>query len=295
MACVDCGTEAILNPLTNKPRRMRGHVEAPNKPHLREVKHAQHRDLLRCLPLLVGAPPADYDARTLGFIGPVKDQAQCGSCWDFSGTFVAETAQYKAGVLIPDGSQALSEEYTLDCGKNGGCNGDDNTTVLAWAKETGLPLTSAYGPYTAGSGRTGQCKFSGGMKLYKVDDWGFAAAGGGQGVTPAADIKAAIMAYGCVGCSVAADDAFEAWGESGASFDKPFKGSGSHSVDHDVALVGWHDDASLPGGGYWIMRNSWGSSWGVGGYMAIAYSANVIGGEAVWAVVKGGGPVPWLF
>ena len=33
----------------------------------------------------------------------------------------------------------LSEEYTLSCGRNGGCGGDDNTTVLDWAKATGLP------------------------------------------------------------------------------------------------------------------------------------------------------------
>src|SRR5205823_2027288 len=109
------------------------------------------------------------------------------SSWNFSGTGVVEIALVKAGRLRLD--QPLSEQYTMDCGSNGGCNGDDNTTVLEWAKKTGLPLTSEYGPYQADSGR---CKSAAGQ-LYKVHDWGFVDHSGYNTVSDTALVKAAIM------------------------------------------------------------------------------------------------------
>ncbi len=204
------------------------------------------------------------------------------SCWDFSGTFVVESAFYKAGILKPDGSQALSEEYTLSCGRNGGCNGDDNTTVLADAKAHGLPLSSAYGPYDVGSGSPSRCRWTPNMTLYKLTDWGFADSNGGQGVTKVQDIKNCVAYYGCVGCAIAADDSF-----MNAPAGQVFKGSGSTQIDHDVAIVGWDDNV-----GAWIMRNSWGPSWCEQGYIRIAYGANEVGTESVFAFVTAPAPVP---
>ncbi len=265
------------------PMGFKGHVRAPNKDHLIQLSHQQYAHRLRAYHQFE-TPPA-FDSRTLGIIGPVKDQSQCGSCWDFSGTFVVETAFYKAGVLNPDGSQALSEEYTLSCGQNGGCGGDDNVNVLDWAKKTGLPLTSDYGPYTA---RAGQCAYKPNMRLFKIDDWGFCDSNGGKGVCPVQDIKNAIVAYGCVGAAVAA---------GGDSFWNSGQGIGtgtSHSIDHDVGIVGWDDSK---GKGAWIMRNSWGEKWGENGYGWVQYGAYDLGTEAVWAVVHSvvpPGPDWWI-
>ena len=85
-----------------------------------------------------------------------------------------------------DHDDSLSEEYTLSCGRNGGCNGDDNVNVLQWAKATGLADTADYGPYKASPG---WCNWKAGMKLYKIDDWGFADSSQGQGVTDTTAIK----------------------------------------------------------------------------------------------------------
>lgn len=262
--------------IKSKAHRPRGHKTPPNLADLQEKSHQRHAERLKWLPR---ATAASFDARALGWVGPVKDQRQCGSCWDFSGTGVVEIAYNKAGVGGGASTFILSEQYTLDCGQNGGCNGDDNTTVLAWATATGLPLTSAYGPYQGGPGR---CNGSPGT-LYKIPDWGFADSNGGQGVTSVADIKAAIQSYGSVGCAVAADDAFESWGDDNPSFASPFTGSGSRSINHDIKLVGWQDDTSKAGG-YWILENSWSEDWGVNGYMAISYGANLVGTEAVFAL-----------
>src|SRR5579872_4467671 len=66
--------------------------------------------------------PASWDSVEKGWVGPVKDQGQCGSCWDFSGTGICEIAGNVASVGGGPNSFVLSEQYTLDCYGNGGCN-----------------------------------------------------------------------------------------------------------------------------------------------------------------------------
>lgn len=269
-----------------------GHIRRPDKDHLIELSARKHGKRLQAQAATLSTVglPTSWDSRTMGWIGPIKDQGQCGSCWDFSGTFVVEVAHYKAGTLPPDGSMALSEQYTLNCGRNGGCNGDDNVTVLEWAKQTGLPLSKDYGPYNASA--RGSCKFKPSMTLYKIDDWGFADGSGGNGVTPTEEIKSAILTYGCVGCAV------------DAGFRDPGTGvisGGGRNIDHDVGLLGWNDTATktvssglsmrsvsvVASAGWWWMRNSWSEQWGDKGYAKIEYGAWSIGTEAVWAIVKG--------
>lgn len=264
------------------PRGFTGHVRRPDKDHLQDVSHKRHKQSLQNL-LAIPAPAA-WDSRTFGWIPPIKNQGQCGSCWDFSGTGVIEVAYWKAGIPV-----ILSEQYTLSCGRNGGCNGDDNTTVLEWAKSTGIPTTADYGGYQQ-SARS--CLYKPSMKLYKIDDWGFASSSGdtGQNVTPTADIKAAIMNFGCVGCAVAA---------GGDSFWNSGTGTGtgrSHSIDHDVMIVGWDDDHDNGDGskGAWIMRNSWDTSWGENGYAWVKYGAYDLGTESVWAKVNASSTVDWF-
>jgi cathepsin L len=247
----------------------KGHVRRPFKDHLILLSHAVHSTRLKRMAAV--PPPSNWDSRVHGLVGPIKDQGQCGSCWDFSGTGIIEIAFNKAGIGEGPSVFILSEEYSLSCYQNGRCGGDDNTTLLDWAKSHGLPLTSDYGQY---QGAPAECLYKPGMVLFKPDDWGFADSTGGNGVTPVADIKAAIMQYGAVGCSVAADDTFMNF--PGGSV---FQDSGSTAIDHDIILVGWDDSTNS-----WILRNSWGTNWCDQGYMRIAFGANQIGTEAVWAV-----------
>jgi C1A family cysteine protease len=246
----------------------KGHVRRPDKDHLMLLSYRRHYAHLKQLKAI--PQPPKWDSRQLNLVGAIKDQGACGSCWDFSGTGIIEIAFNRAGIGGGTNEFILSEEYSLSCYRNGQCSGDDNTTVLDWAKSHGLPLSSAYGPYVAAKRA---CAYKSTMVLYKPDDWGFADSTGGSGVTPVGDIKAAIMQYGAVGCAIAADDAFQNY-TTGVFMD-----SGSRDIDHDVILVGW-DDASNS----WILRNSWGTGWGMDGYMQIDYRANLVGTEAVWVV-----------
>ena len=241
-------------------------------------KAAEHKALaLRAIAPL----PTSYDARK--YATPIKDQGQCGSCWDFSGVAMVETANILAGKLTPSTTAQLSEQYVLDgcAGSNGGCNGDDNTTVLGDAKSGGLPLTTAYGPYQEYS--AGCHTMSGnGTLMYTASNWGFVSTS--QGIASTNMIKAAIMQYKCVGCAVAAGNDWNNY--SGGVFT-----GNDTDVDHDVDLYGWKDDATIPGGGYWIMRNHWGTNWGDNGWMYIPYQRCQIGTEAVYCVA--GNPVPY--
>lgn len=271
------------------PPYARGHVRAPDKDHLIQLDQRKRRSPLQ------HAMEAQWDSVALGWVGPVKNQKTCGSCWRFSGTGVIEIAYNMAGVGGGPDKFILSEEYGLDCSKGGGCNGDDNTTVLIQAKATGNPLSADYGPYTAGNGSPSQCHFKQAWTLYKIDDWGFADGAQGNGVTPAQSIKNTIKARGCVGCAVAAGgDSF--W-DSGTGIGT----ASSDQIDHDVILVGWDDSkgsisvaVNIAGGQSsltcWKMRNSWDVTWGNAGYAWVREGAYSIGTEAVWAVINASAP-----
>ncbi len=252
-----------------------GHVRAPQKDHLMALSALRHEGRLRSL--MEVPPPPIWDSVAKGWVGPVKNQASCGSCWDFSGTGMVEVAYNVAGMGGGPDKMILSEQYVLSCQRNGGCGGDDNVTVLQIAKATGLPLTEQYGSY---QGHAGTCNYKAGQQLLKIDDWGFCD-GQGQGVASTESIKAAIMHYGCVGSAIAADNAF-----SNVGAGQVFHGN-ARGINHDIILVGWDDSK-----GAWKLRNSWGSSWSDMGYCWIAYGANQVGTEAVWCVVHNPNPVP---
>jgi C1A family cysteine protease len=222
--------------------------------------------------------PASYDARAAGLIPPIKDQGQCGDCWNFSGTFAAEVANVAGGNGTADAVN-FSEQSVLDCGSNGGCDGDWPETALEQARNSGLANTAEY-PYQGGP--SGTCRNVPHPNV--VGGYGYVA---GQDLVPSVEaITTAILTYGGVAVAVAADDAFQQY--TGGVF----AGSGATEIDHAVGLVGWVDDAAVPGGGYWILRNSWGTAWGESGYMRIAYGANQVGYGAMWAQAGPPNPAP---
>lgn len=288
-----------MQPLNIVQPRARGHVDSPFREHWRHQSHLRNAVRLDRLPT---ATQQSYDLWEQGLVGPIKNQGQCGTCWDFSGIRTIESALIKAGILKNDGSGMLSEQFIIDCNNTGACNGDDNVTVLQIAKNKGVPLTSEYGAYQAGPHR---CNLKSTEQMYLIDDWGFVD-GTGQGVTDTQKIKDAMQAYGVIGCAVAADGAFESWGDGNPS--SPFQGSGSRQIDHDVSLSGWVDTSTAvtlyvgadlvttKANGFWLMDNSWGTKWGMKGRMQIAYGANLIGTECVFALKRPIGPIlaPWF-
>ena len=101
------------------------------------------------------AAPASIDWTSKGAVTPVKNQAQCGSCWAFSTTGSLEGAHFlELGKLV-----SFSEQELVSCSSsagNHGCQGGIMDNAFNWINQNGIVHESTY-PYTSGGGNTGTC------------------------------------------------------------------------------------------------------------------------------------------
>ncbi len=215
--------------------------------------------------------PSSFDWRSVG-LPPVRNQGGCGSCWAF-GT----VGPLESQIMIQSGTAVdLSEQYLVSCNTegmdcvDGGWFAHDyhEWRIPPGETEAGAVLEADF-PYTASDA---PCN-SPYDHAYRIDDWAYVA-----GSSPSvADIKQAIYQYGPVGAAVAVGPAFQ--GYSAGVFDNDESAIG---LNHAIVLVGWDDAYSWDGDTYgvWILRNSWGSGWGDGGYMYITYDTSLVGSWA---------------
>ncbi len=212
--------------------------------------------------------PASYDWRTLGGATPIKDQGNCGSCWAF-GTVAPLEAQIK---ILNGLTVDLSEQYLISCNTNGwGCNGgwwahNYHTSIVPPGETSAGAVLESGDPYQA----TDTACNGPHNHPYKIASWAYVI---GQPLPSVQAIKQAIYTYGPIGAAVYVGPKWQAY--TGGIFNANESGQ----VNHAIALVGWVDDIG-PDNGYWILRNSWGTSWGESGYMRIRYGCNQVGYSA---------------
>jgi len=223
-----------------------------------------------CLP--TSTLPDSFDWRdVVNGLPPIKNQGSCGSCWAF-GT----VAPLECSIKIKDGITVdLSEQWLVSCNTDGyGCDGgwwcheyfklDGSDTDPCG--DTGAVLEE-YFPYVAYDAPC-NCPYP---HDYFIEDWAYV--GPINGVATVDQIKQAIYEYGPVSVAVCVNSAFQ--GYSGGIFNGPT----CSNINHAVALVGWDDNQGT--NGVWYLRNSWGSSWGEGGYMRIEYGVCDVGYRTV--------------
>ncbi len=254
----------------------------------------------------LGEPlPDHFDWRNidngLSYIGPVRLQGSCGSCYAFGACAAAEGVYNFATDSYNENCVDFSEAFItfcLDSPHDGfdGCGGSDyDYTELDALVREGVCLEDFF-PYDP---LTVACPPELSVPTVKFDSWHR---------LPCNDIvaiKTAIRYFGVVDASVLTNPAFDAY-QSGIYEDTKTLCQDDKSslcyyaaTDHVVALVGWNDNG---GDGYWILRNSWGANWGEGGYMRIKYRAAHVACSACYLVftpdpslqVKPAGIAPWL-
>lgn len=207
--------------------------------------------------------PDKWDWREHNGVTPVKDQGECGSCWTFStvGTLEAHTL-IKYGDFTP-----LSEQQLVDCAgdfDNYGCDGGLPSHAFEYIMHAGGISTEAAYPYR---GRDRKCKVDPNTFAIKVT-------GGSVNIT-AGDEEAladAIYTHGPVSIAYDCEDDFLSY-SSGIYSSKTCKGS-VDDVNHAVVAVGYGRENGMD---YWLVKNSWGTGWGIKGYFKIQRGVNMCG------------------
>jgi len=219
----------------------------------------------------------NVDWRTKGMVTPVKDQAQCGSCWAFSATEEIESAWLMAG----NKQQILAPQQIVSCDKtDDGCDGGDTPTAYKYVKKAGGMVSAKTYPYSSGKGKTGRCKKQDLSPIaVKISGFSYATTPKRAQVEakPSEDQMATAMASkGPVSVCVDA--------ESWQNYKKGVvTRSCKKELDHCVQAVGYNKEGAKP---YWIVRNSWNTDWGIDGYIYVGMGGDYCGIADEATIVK---------
>ncbi|MEQ1733756.1 MAG: C1 family peptidase [Bacteroidia bacterium] len=203
------------------------------------------------------ALPLIYDMRTTGGITTVKNQGACGSCWLFPSMGAVESRWKRLGM----GDYDLSEDNLKHCHNYTyqPCQGGNRLMATAYFSRGKGPVDETADPYTASS--TPGCPV---------------------GLTPVAnvteawflpnksipDIKQAVYNYGAVYNTFFWNSK---WYNSSKRIYCQTKDTTAPN-NHAVLIVGWNDTITTPlGKGVWIIKNSWGPSWGDAGFFYLSF------------------------
>ncbi|MBW2709168.1 MAG: hypothetical protein JRD04_07800 [Deltaproteobacteria bacterium] len=232
--------------------------------------------------------PASFDWRSHNghtYIGPVRDQGSCGACYAFGACASAEGAYNWANGKYDGDCTDFSEAFVAFCLSDlyagfSVCAGSDyDYQELTGLVEYGVCNDNVY-PYTDHDQTCPSSSWD--APRTRFQSWHRI------GCNDTAAIKTAIMTYGVVVAAVEVGSAFQAY-NGGIYQDSNITCSSSPCyytpTNHIIALVGWNDNG---GDGYWILRNSWGTTWGESGYMRINYTSSHVGCEAAYLVYKNG-------
>jgi len=232
------------------------------------------------------------DWTTKNAVTPVKNQGQCGSCWAFSATEAVESQMILStgGKLAIDLSPQQVTSCTPSTGTYGclGCEGGFTEGAYDYLKSVPGLANAFYIPYgqsLTNSSKTLSCPTE---KVSQIDgpleqlSGGYATVTGYMyatkpctaGACANQNLEALAAALETTPVSVCVNAA--AWNDytGGVLTSKACGPMGAEYQDHCVMATGFNSTAPIP---YWIVRNSWASTWGDEGYIYLEMSKNTCG------------------
>ena len=207
--------------------------------------------------------PDAYDMRDYGRVSPVRDQGNQGTCWAFASLGALETITLPQEEMVYSvDHMSLNNGFSLDLSEGG-----EHTMSIAYMAAWRGPVLEEDDPY--GDGETDESltavkHLKEAIIINERDD---------------NKIKSAIYKYGGVETSIYLEMPY---GESYSVYYNPDTASyyydGYEEPNHDLVIVGWNDNypkenfALKPSSdGAYICKNSWGETFGDGGYFYISY------------------------
>ncbi len=208
------------------------------------------------------APAASWDWRTMSGVTPVKNQNPYGTCWAFAALGDLESKVLLKESVVYDYSELNIQACNVtsnDC--NAGGNAWMSTNYLALLGSVDESCDTYPGGCPAPTCINPACSY-----LKQVTEW--------KVIPNDVDaIKAALQTYGPVYTSMYASfPGFSTYNGTGC-----LSYAGGEQTNHGVLIVGWDDDLCGAGVGGWIVKNSWGTSWGDNGFFNIEWGTGLDG------------------
>lgn len=269
-------------------RRMAGAVVVPKfrtearKRHMQMMKKylSKHKS-----PLAAADLPKHFDWRDKDkeFVSPVRNQQSCGSCYAF-----ASTAMFEARLRVQSNLSVktiLSPQEIVDCSAySQGCEGGFPYLISKYGQDFGI-LPDEYAPYNATENICRSESYSSYARYY-VEDYWYVGPDGQKayyGATTEEGMMINILQYGPIAVSFEVYRDFMQYqhGIYKHVAETEYLAPEPHFVvtNHVVLIVGWGE--SEQGEKYWIVKNSWGTGWGMDGYFWILRGVDECGIESL--------------
>jgi len=214
--------------------------------------------------------PSSVNWVNAGAVTDVKDQGQCGSCWSFSTTGALEGAY----AIKYDNLESFSEQQLVSCdnlqnsanrGHDHGCNGGLMDNAFSWINKNGGLCGESDYPYVSGDGSNPTCETACSVNSKsKITSFIDVSASSDEAMMTA-------LSKQPVSIAIEADQREFQLYKSGV-----FTGTCGTDLDHGVLAVGY---GTLDGEDYYLVKNSWGSSWGQDGYIMLGRGSQYNDGD----------------